>query len=97
MGLKLENAFNRDPTKPAQEVLCSRKKKTLNHRTLSLNNIQVKRASSQKYLGLILDEKLNFKQHIKSAIVEINKGVAAIKNLDIVSHVNHLLQYTKLF
>ena len=89
--------FNPDPTKPAQEVLFSRKKKTLNHPTLSLNNIQVKGASSQKHLVLILDEKLNFKQHIESAIVKINKGVAAIKNLDIVSHVNHLLQYTKLF
>ena len=89
--------FNPDPTKQAQEVLFSRKKKTLNHPTLSLNNIQVKGASSQKHLVLILDEKLNFKQHIESAIVKINKGVAAIKNLDIVSHVNHLLQYTKLF
>ena len=36
---------------------------------------------SQKHLGLILDEKLNFKQHIESAIVKINKGVAVIKKL----------------
>ena len=71
--------FNPDPTKPAQEVFFSRKKKTLYHPTLSLNNIQVERASSQKHLGLILDEKLNFKQHIESAIVKINKGVAVIK------------------
>ena len=51
--------FNPDPTKPAQEVFFPRKKKTQNHPTLSLNNIQVERASSQKHLGLILDEKLN--------------------------------------
>ena len=37
--------------------------------------------SSQKHLGLILDEKLNFKQHIESPIVKINKGVAVIKKL----------------
>ena len=73
--------FNPDPTKPAHEVLFSRKKKTLNHPTLNLNNIQIERASSQKHLGLILDEKLNFKQHIESAIVKINKGVAVIKRL----------------
>ena len=73
--------FNPDPTKPAEEVLFSRKKKSLNLQTLSLNNIHVKRASSQKHLGLILDEKLNFKQHIESAIVKINKGVAVIKKL----------------
>ena len=73
--------FNPDPTKPAQEVLFLRKKKTRNHSPLTLNNIQVERASSQKHLGLILDEKLNFKQHIESAIVKINKGVAVIKKL----------------
>ena len=73
--------FNPDLTKPAQEVLFSRKKKTLYHSTLSLNNIHVERASSQKHLGLILDEKLNFKQHIESAIVKINKGVAVIKKV----------------
>ena len=73
--------FNPDLTKPAQEVLFSRKNVSQNHPTLNLNNIQVKRASSQKHLGLILDEKLNFKQHIASAIVKINKGVAVIKKL----------------
>ena len=73
--------FNPDPTKPAQEVLFSRKKKTLYHLTLSLNNIQVERASSQKHLGLVLHEKLNFKQHVESAIVKINKGVPVIKKL----------------
>ena len=71
--------FNPDPTKPAQEVLFSRKKKTTYHLTLTLNNIQVERGSSQKHLGLILDKNLNFKQHIESAIVKINKGVAVIK------------------
>ena len=70
--------FNPDPTKQAQEVLLSRKKKNLNHPTLSLNNIQVERASSQR---LILDEKLNFKQHVESAIAKINKGVTVIRKL----------------
>ena len=71
--------FNPDPTKPAQKVLFSRKRKTQNHPTLSLNNIQAERVSSQKHLDLILDEKLNFKQHIESAIAKINKGAAVIK------------------
>ena len=71
--------FNPDPTKPDHKVLFSRKRKTQNHPTLSLNNIQVERASSEKHLGLILDEKLNFKQHIESAIVKINKDVSLKK------------------
>ena len=53
--------FNPDPTKPAQEVLFSRKKKTLNHPTLSLNNIPVERMSSQEHLVLILVRKISQK------------------------------------
>ena len=39
-----------------------------NHPTISLNNVQVKRLSYQKHLGLILDEKLNFKQQFERYI-----------------------------
>ena len=60
--------FNPDPRKPAQEVLFSRKKKTQIHPAISFNNIQVKRASRHKHLGILLDEKLNFKQHIDTII-----------------------------
>ena len=73
--------FNPDPSKPAQEVLFSRKKKAQSHLIISLNNIQVEKSSNQKHLGLILDEKHNFKQHIDSAISKINKGIAVIKKL----------------
>ena len=73
--------FNPDPSKSAQEVLFSRKKKAQSHPIISLNNIQVEKSSNQKHLGLILDEKLNFKQHIDSAISKINKGIAVIKKL----------------
>ena len=40
--------FNPDPSKPAQEVLFSRKKKIQIHPTISLNNIQLKKRSYQK-------------------------------------------------
>ena len=65
--------FNPDPSKPAQEVLFSRKKKAQSHPIISLNNIQVEKSSNQKHLGLILVEKLNFKQHIDTAISKINQ------------------------
>ena len=73
--------FNPDPTKPAQEVLFSRKKQNQIHPTISLNNIQVEKVPYQKHLGLILDQKLNFKQHADCAISKINKGIAVIKKL----------------
>ena len=65
--------FNPDTNKPAQEVLFSRKKKTQNHPNISLNNIQVERVSHQKHVRIILDEKLNFKEHIDSTILKVNR------------------------
>ena len=73
--------FNPDPTKPAQEVIFSKKKQFQSHPMISLSNIQVERASYQKQLGIILDEKLNFKQHVDNAISKINKGISVIKKL----------------
>ena len=73
--------FNPDPKKPAQEVIFSRKKQVQIHPTINLNNVEVERAPYQKHLGIILDEKLNFKQHIDSAISKIKKGIAVIKKL----------------
>ena len=73
--------FNPDPSKPAQEVLFSRKNQILVHPTISLNSVQVERVPYQKHLGVILDEKLNFKQHIDNAISKVNKGISVIKKL----------------
>ena len=69
--------FNPDPKKPAQEVLFSRKKQVQIHPTISLNNVEVQRVPFQKHLGFILDEKLNFNQHIE----KINTGISVIKKL----------------
>ena len=81
--------FNPDPKKPAQEVIFSRKKQSQNHPTISLNNIHVERATYQKRLGIILDEKVNFKQHVDNAILKIKKGISVIKNFVIVFQENH--------
>ena len=58
--------FNPDPSKPAQGVLFTRKKKVQIHPTISLNNVQVERASHHKHLYILLDEKLNFNQNTGS-------------------------------
>ena len=78
---KWKMLFNPDPKKPAQEVVFSRKKQKQNHPILRLNDIQVERNTYQKHLGLILDENLNFKQHVDSAISKVNKGISVIKKL----------------
>ena len=71
--------FNPDLKKPTQEVLFSRKYQLQTHPTISLNNVQVERTISQKHLGVILDEKLNFKEHVDSAISKVNKGISLIR------------------
>ena len=79
--------FNPDPSKQAQEVSNIFKKKQFqSHPTISLNNIQIERASYQKHLRIILDEKLNFKQHVDNTISKINKGIYVIKNFVTVCH-----------
>ena len=73
--------FNPDSMKPAQEVVFSRKRQFHCHPTITLNNIPVERAPSQKHLGITLDEKLNFKQHVNNAILKVEKGISLIKKL----------------
>ena len=77
----MENAFNPDPHKPAQEVLFSKKKKVSIHRVISVNDIQAEKVSYQKHLALFLDEKLSFKYHIDNSLCKVSKGIAAIKRL----------------
>ena len=73
--------FNPDPSKLAQEELFSRKEKVQIHPAIRLNNIQVERASYQKHLCILLDEKLNFRQYVDTTILNVKKGISAIKNL----------------
>ena len=44
-------------------------------------NIQVERVTHHKHLGVLLDENLNFKQHIDTTILKIIKGISLIKKL----------------
>ena len=66
-------SFNPDPTKQAQEVIFSRKLKKPLHLSIKFNNVPVQNASSQKPLGLILDDKLNFKSHLREKCSKFKK------------------------
>ena len=75
-------SFNPDPTKQAQEVIFSHKLIKPIHPSIKFNNLPVQNVSSQKHLGLILDEKLNFEYHLKEKCVKFNQGIGIIiKNL----------------
>ena len=58
--------FNPDPSKQAQEVIFSRKSKRSTHPPLVFNNNNVPQTNSQKHLGVILDFKLTFEEHLNN-------------------------------
>ena len=74
-------SFNPDVAKQAQEVIFSRKNNKPYHPTLHFNQSEVNRTDSQKHLGVILDEKLNFNQHLKVAIDKTTKGISMLHKL----------------
>ena len=80
-AFKWKMSFNPDPTKQAQEVIFSQKMIKPSHPLIKLNNLPVQNASSQKNLGMILGEKLNFESHLKEKFLKFNKSIGVIKKL----------------
>ena len=67
-------SFNPDLTKQAHEIIFSRKKNATTHPPLFFNNSEIKLSSNQKHLGLTLDSKLSFNEHINDKIYQVNKN-----------------------
>ena len=59
--------FNPDPSKQAHEVIFRRKTKKEYHPPLNFNNNNVLETiyNSQKHLGVVLDNRLSFEDHLK--------------------------------
>ena len=70
--------FNSDLTKQAQEVIFSRKLNKPVYPNLTFDNSQVSQTESQKHLGLIVDNKLNFNEHLKGVFDKISKIIGLI-------------------
>ena len=74
-------SFNPDPQKQDVELTFSKKKIEIDHPVILFNGIPVKKANEHKHLGIILDTKLSFSAHIKSAISKARKGICLLKYL----------------
>ena len=74
-------SFNPDPNKQATEVLFSRKVNSDDHPKLTFNGNRIQRCSSQKHLGLILDNQLDFNKHLGDKIHKCNKIIGMMKKL----------------
>jgi len=89
--------FNPDPTKQAQEVIFSRKIRNQSHPSLYFNNNPVQKTTSQKHLGLHLDTKLDFQEHLKKVFAKVNKPIALLRKLRTILPRSALLTIYKSF
>ena len=74
-------SFNPDLSKQAQEVIFSKKRLEVHHPNLYFDGSIVQKSSAQKHLGVILDEKLSFNQHLKYVIDKASKGIGVLRKL----------------
>ena len=73
--------FNPDRSKQAQEIIFCRKLKKVTHPPLLFNNNYVSQVNSQKHLGIILDVKLTFEEHLKNVFNKTNKTIGLLRKL----------------
>ena len=90
-------SFNPDPQKQAVELEFSKKKIEIDHPVILFNNIPVKKVDEHKHLVVILDSKLSFSVHIKSAISKTRKGIALLKYLSKYLPRHTLIEIYKLY
>ena len=74
-------SFNPDPSKQAQEVIFSRKLNKPDHPSLNFNNTVVIQLTTHKHLGMILDTKLDFQEHVKDKLSKISKTIGLLRKL----------------
>ena len=90
-------SFTPDPNKQAIEVCFSYKLDKGNYPPLHFNSTNVQVADSQKHLGLVLNSKLNFNEHIESKISKCNKIIGLMKRLSQILSRKSLLTIYKSF
>ena len=73
-------SFNPDLSKQAKEIIFSKKQSNIQLPVLTFNSI-LSPTSSYKHLGMILDSKLNFRNHLSGKINKANKGIGTIRRL----------------
>ena len=90
-------SFNPHISKQAHEVIFSRKRSIVTHPPLNFNNIPVAQTNSQKHLGMQLDRKLNFEEHLSKVESKVNKTIGIIQKLQNVLPRSALITIYKSF
>ena len=72
-------SFDPDPSKQTQEVIFSCKLQKSVYPPLYFNNITVAQTTIQKHLGMFLDVKLDFQEHLKNICSIVNKTIGLLR------------------
>ena len=72
-------SFNSDRSKQAEEIIFSRKISIQSHPVLTFDSSSVIKTTHHKHLELILDEKLNLKEHLKKKMSKAYKGMTVLR------------------
>ena len=91
------NGLDADPDKQAVEILFSKKHEKDNYPPLNFNGDKVQTAISQKHLGLVIDSKLDFNEHICNKINQCNKIIGIMKKSSLFLSRKTLLTIYKSF
>ena len=94
---KWKMSFNPDSNKPVQEVIFSRKLKTVPHPSITFDNNLLSLCPAPKHLGLVLDSKLVFNEHIMHILSKVNKSIGLLRKFQPVLPRSSLLTIYKIF
>ena len=72
-------SFNPGLIKQAQEIILSRKKMKSSHASVYFNNIQVSSTLAHKHLGMLLDDKISYKHHLKFVLNNVKKKIGLFR------------------
>ena len=89
--------FNPGPSKQAQEVIFSIKTQKEYHPPLAFNSNNVLETNSQKHLGVVLDNRLSFEDHLKMILNKVNKTIEFLRKLQNILPRSALLTIYKSF
>ena len=89
--------FNPDPNKQALEVHFLTKSNNENSLSETFNNAKVVICSTHKHLGLLLDKRSNFNEHIQSKMNKCYKKIGVVRKLSVNLPGDALLRIYKSF
>ena len=71
--------MNPEPTKQDQEIIFSKKKTVSIHLVGYFNNSLVNSTATHKHLGMIIDSKLSYENHLQSVFSRVNKTIGLLR------------------